>query len=177
LLLTGRAHCFGIATWLPNTKEGVMSRARLAGVVGVIVAGCLVLRAAAQEGEHGHDDHAAHFAKCAKACTTCMRECESCLLHCAHMLAQGKKEHQRTLGTCLDCSEVCGAAAKIVGHHGPLSNVICEACAKACDVCGAACAKFTDDQHMQRCAKECRTCAAACREMLDQIGKKVKKVE
>jgi len=117
-----------------------------------------------------HDAHAEHFAKCAKACAQCMRECESCAHHCAHLVAQGKKDHFKTLGTCSDCAEFCAMAAKIVSHHGPMAGLCCEACAKACDTCGKACEQFSDDDHMKRCAEACRDCAKACREMLEHVG-------
>jgi hypothetical protein len=117
----------------------------------------------------GHKHHV-HFEKCAKACADCMRECDSCARHCAELVAQGKKEHLHTLGTCIDCAEVCAAAARIVARRGPMSHTICEACAKVCDDCGAACEKHAGDEHMARCARECRTCATACREMLKHTG-------
>lgn len=121
--------------------------------------------------DKSHEAHAAHFAQCAKACTECMRECESCANHCAHLIAGGKKEHLKTLGTCSDCSEFCAAAAKITSHHGPMAGLSCEACAKACDTCGTECEKFPDDAHMKRCAEACRDCAKACREMIEHVGK------
>ncbi len=119
-------------------------------------------------GEKGH--HHGAFEKCAKACTECLRECESCAHHCAHLVAAGKKEHFKTLGTCIDCSDFCAAAARIVSRHGPMATTICESCAKACDTCGAACEKHMDDQHMTRCAKACRDCARECREMIKHAG-------
>jgi len=85
------------------------------------------------------DKHAAHFEQCAKACTDCLRECESCAHHCAHLVAAGKKDHLRTLGTCADCADVCTAAAKVVARHGPLTSTICESCAKACAACAVEC--------------------------------------
>ena len=119
-------------------------------------------------GEKGH--HAEHFDKCAKACADCMRECESCAHHCGHLVASGKKEHLKTLGTCADCAEFCASAAKIVSRHGPMAVPACEACAKACDVCAAACEKTSDDAHMKRCAQACRDCAKACRDMAKHAG-------
>src|SRR5262245_52429304 len=116
------------------------------------------------------DKHAVHFDKCAKACADCMRECEACKHHCGQLVASGQKEHLTTVRTCSDCAEFCAAAARIVSHRGPMANLICESCAKACDVCGAACERFPNDKHMQACAKECRECAQACREMLKHAG-------
>jgi hypothetical protein len=116
----------------------------------------------------GHHD--AHTDHCARACADCMRECESCLRHCADMVAAGKKDHFITMGTCADCADFCAAAAKIVSRRGPMAMLICESCAKACDTCGAACAKQSADEHMQRCAKACKDCAQACREMIKHGG-------
>jgi hypothetical protein len=135
------------------------------------VAVCVLASRAApvDEPKAGHE-HAAHFMQCAKACADCMRECESCARHCARLISEGKKDHMLTLGTCADCGDICATAAKIVSRPGPLSVTICESCAKACDMCGAACEKFSSDEHMTRCAKACRDCATACREMIKHAG-------
>jgi hypothetical protein len=119
--------------------------------------------------------HQTYYMECAKACTMCLRECESCAHHCAHLLTEGKKEHLRTLGTCADCAEFCGSAAKITSRHGPMTVSICEACAKACDLCGTECEKSPDDEHMKQCAQACRKCERACREMVQHLGGTVAK--
>jgi hypothetical protein len=137
----------------------------------LIAAGALVFGGsflAADEKKAG-DQHAAHFEQCAKACADCLRECESCAHHCADLVAAGKKEHLRTLGTCADCADVCAAAAKIVSRHGPLAGTICESCARACGECAAECEKTPGDEHMKRCAKVCRDCEKACRDMLEHV--------
>jgi Domain of Unknown Function (DUF326) len=135
----------------------------IAGLVCFLSIASRSRAAGAQKEEHSH---AAHFDACAKACADCMRSCESCAHHCAQMIADGKKEHMTTLGTCVDCAEICATAAKIVSHQGPMVFTICEACAKACDDCAVACEKFPTDDHMKECAKACRDCAKACKEML-----------
>jgi hypothetical protein len=152
-----------------------MDRRKL--LLGLVAAGLFALTGSVDaqnqlkkgEGQADHKSHmmAEHFDKCAKACTSCMRECESCFHHCAHLVADGRKEHLTTVQTCSDCAEFCAAAARIVARRGPMANTICESCAKACDVCGAACEKFPTDKHMAACAKECRNCAQACREMIE----------
>jgi hypothetical protein len=158
----------------PSGKEGPMRPVNLLGIAGLLTAALLL--AAAPPGadeKRAPDDkhpHAAAFLDCAKACSDCQRECDSCALHCADLVAAGKKDHLRTLGTCADCANFCATAAQIVARQGPLSATICEACAKACDVCGSACEKFADDEHMKRCAQECRRCEKACREMLKHTG-------
>jgi len=113
--------------------------------------------------------HHAHMAACAKACADCQNACASCQAHCTDLLADGKKEHLRTAQLCADCADICTAAAKIVSRGGPTAGTTCEACAKICDVCGEACEKHPQDEHMKMCAKACRDCAKACREMLKHI--------
>jgi hypothetical protein len=135
-----------------------------------IMAGVVVLASVAMVSAQGGGHHAAHFDQCAKACTDCLRECESCAHHCAVLISQGQKEHIKTLATCADCAEFCGAAARIVAHQGPMANLICDSCAKACDTCGKACEGYPNDEHMQRCAKACRDCAKACRDMIDHVN-------
>jgi hypothetical protein len=164
-------------------REGAVHRWHLAFFLALVATCSFTVVGSARGGEqtkekNGHDQHAAHFEACARACTTCLRACESCALHCAKLVNQGKKDHLRTLGTCLDCAEFCASAARIVSRHGPLSNTICEACAKACENCGGQCKKFSDDEHMQQCAKACRECAQACREMIQHAqGAKAAPVE
>jgi hypothetical protein len=119
-----------------------------------------------------HDDH---FMQCAKACDDCGRICDACAAHCAQMIAEGKKEHLKTLATCADCATACKAASCIVARKGPFSDLICTACADACKRCGDACEQFKDDPMMRHCAEECRKCEKACREMLKHIGPGEKK--
>ncbi len=145
-----------------------MTLPKLSLVLGLCAVAALALGLRADDKKA--DMHAAHFDTCAKACADCMRECESCAHHCAHLLADGKKEHMTTLGTCTDCAEFCAAAAKITSRHGPMATNICDSCAKACDTCAAACEKMPNDEHMAKCAKACRDCAKACREMVKHVS-------
>ncbi len=120
----------------------------------------------------GHSAHDHAMMECAEACSDCQRECDMCLMHCARMLEQGKKEHFATLRTCRDCALFCAAASQIVAGGGPFSNLICESCAKACAECAKACEKFPDDAHMKKCAEECRKCEKACKAMLTHASAK-----
>jgi len=110
--------------------------------------------------------HHRSYDECANACAACQRVCDSCAAHCLGLVAEGKKEHQQTLQTCLDCAEICAAANRIVSRSGPFSDTICRACAEACDRCAKACEQFPSDEYMAQCAKECRTCQKACEAML-----------
>jgi hypothetical protein len=123
-------------------------------------------REAAKEAKHeGH-----HFHHCAHECARCMLECESCARHCADMLRRGDSKHEKTLGTCADCGDICGVAAKSVARRGPMATTICEACATVCDRCASACEEFPTDEHMKKCGKACRDCGKACREMIKHGG-------
>jgi hypothetical protein len=136
----------------------------MAGVFAVATA--LGAAPPTEEKRVADDKHGGMAMDCAKECNACQRECDLCTRHCAEMLASGKKEHLATLGACEDCASVCAVAAQIVSRQGPMSGTICDACAKACTSCGAACEKFPDDELMKRCAQECRKCEKACRDML-----------
>jgi hypothetical protein len=104
--------------------------------------------------------------KCMKDCARCARECESCMTHCTFLVAEGKKEQVHTLRSCNDCGDMCAMAGKLIARDGVFMKVMCQACAKACDGCGAVCAKYPHDEHMTRCAEACKDCATACREMI-----------
>ena len=101
------------------------------------------------------DDHHAHFTKCARACADCQLQCDTCFSHCKDLLAQGKKEHEKTTQLCVDCADCCKLAATLTARMSPLSAEACE--------------KFKDDKHMADCAKSCRDCAKACREMIQHL--------
>ena len=106
------------------------------------------------------------FSVCAKACDDCARLCETCSAHCAKLVADGKKEHVRTMHLCQDCAAFCAAASRITAKDGPMTDLICASCADACKRCGDACEKQAGDAIIKQCAAECRKCEEACRKML-----------
>jgi len=138
-------------------------------IIGVVV---FAPQGRAQEKKGDHMEHSEMMQACAKACSDCQRACDLCGTHCAHLLTEGKKEHLATLRSCQDCATVCTAAAQIVARGGPVSVLICECCAKACDTCGTACERFPDDKHMKACAEECRKCEKSCQMMVKHMGGK-----
>jgi hypothetical protein len=148
-----------------------MRRHQLAGAAAVLVIGGIAMlgRAADDKKPDPHRGHA-EIEACLRECAQCTAECESCFAHCTHLVAEGKKEHLRTLSTCIDCGDLCSLAGKIMARHGAFTKLTCEACAKACDACGKECDKFPSDEHMSRCSKSCKDCAKACRDMLKAIG-------
>ena len=130
----------------------------LAGFAGVA-------RAADADAHHGH------FESCAKACADCQLQCDSCFHHCATLVADGKKDHAKTMHTCVDCADCCKLAATLTARHSSFAVPACECCAKCCEECAAACEKFHNDKHMADCAKSCRDCAKACHEMVKMMKK------
>src|SRR5262249_37263857 len=74
------------------------------------------------------EEKEAMYEHCAKVCHDCERACDGCANHCAHLLAEGKKEHLRTLRSCQDCATHCSAAACITARKGLYSDTICKAC-------------------------------------------------
>jgi hypothetical protein len=117
--------------------------------------------------DHPHNEH---FAACAKACADCQQHCDMCFHHCATLLAEGKKEHAKTMHACVDCADCCKLAATLSARNSPFAKYACECCAKCNDECAAGCEKFPDDKHMAACAKSCRDCAKACREMIKHLA-------
>ena len=128
--------------------------------------------AKAEPAKTEHSEHDAMMMACAKACSDCQRMCDMCGTHCAHMLAEGKKEHAKTLATCQDCSTICAAASSVVARGGPFSGTVCAACAECCSKCAKACEAHPDDKHMKMCAEECRKCEKACLDMVKHMGGK-----
>jgi hypothetical protein len=146
-----------------------MNRRQALTAMGTAAAGLATLAGAQARADEGHE-HAEHFLKCSKACADCQIQCDACHRHCARLLEAGKKEHAKTMQTCVDCAECCALAARLTARSSPFSAAACECCAKCCDDCAAACEKFPDDKHMAACAKSCRDCAKACREMIKHLA-------
>jgi hypothetical protein len=147
---------------------------KLARVLGLIAVGLVALSlapATADDAKKAADPHHGAFMECAKACGECAGMCDACSAHCTQMLADGKKDHLKTLQTCRDCATICAAAACVTARSGPYSDLICTACAESCKRCGDACEKFKGDEMMKRCTDQCRSCEKACREMLKHTGK------
>ena len=102
--------------------------------------------------------------ECIEACVACLVACEMCSDAC---LAESDNA---MLVACIrldrDCAEVCSAAVRVMARGGPLTAILCRACADACDACAAECNKHASKHdHCRICAEACRKCAEACRTM------------
>jgi hypothetical protein len=149
-----------------------VTRIKLLGAGGLLAATLLAIglyAAAADDKKAGHHKHGA-LLDCAKACDDCARICDACAAHCADMLAEGKKDHRKTVRTCADCADICRAAGSVTARTGPFADTICTACAEACKRCGDACEAHKSDAMMAKCAEECRRCEKACRDMLKHLA-------
>ncbi|WP_373058698.1 four-helix bundle copper-binding protein [Gemmatimonas sp.] len=102
--------------------------------------------------------------ECLAACVECLIACEMCSDACLD------EKDVAMMATCIrldrDCAEACAAAIRVMARGGPLTAVLCGACADACDACAAECEKHAAmHDHCRMCAEACRKCAEACRSM------------
>jgi hypothetical protein len=117
-------------------------------------------------------DHSEHFDKCSRICGACAVECHRCAQYCSKLAIGGKKEYDELRHLCAACGDMCSLCSRQNAWErpGPVTSVLCDASAKLCDLCAAACAKYPDDKKLVACAKECQECAAHCRAMVRILG-------
>jgi hypothetical protein len=89
--------------------------------------------------------------------------------HCYLLVAEGKKEHAKSLHLLSDCAGFCSLSACTIAKHSPLMVHSCAACAEACKATAAEVGKF-DDREMRQAAKSLRDCEEACRKMVKAMG-------
>lgn len=100
---------------------------------------------------------------CIEACAECHHVCVETVTHCLEQGgAHAAAAHVRVL---LDCAEICQTSADFMLRGSEFHARVCGVCADVCERCAADCARFGDDQEMQRCADVCRRCAESCRRM------------
>ena len=58
----------------------------------------------------------------------------------------GKCVEQAQLKLITDCIQICQIAAEVMAHNSKLHNVLCIACAEACEACANLCRKMADSQ-------------------------------
>ncbi|HUA30000.1 MAG TPA: four-helix bundle copper-binding protein [Streptosporangiaceae bacterium] len=76
---------------------------------------------------------------------------------------------------CLDCTDICGTAAAVVGRlavNDPrVTRPLLEACAAICRTCGDECERHASHHaHCRICAEACRRCERACRALLEVLA-------
>jgi hypothetical protein len=145
-----------------------MKRREMLEVFGVGAAGLAALSAspalAQREDEHAHHHDRVHE-DCLKACSDCAKNCDETFHHCYQQVAEGKRDHAKSLHLLSDCAGFCGLSACMIAKHSPLMAYSCNACAEACQTTAAEVERF-DDPTMKAAAKALRTCEKSCREMV-----------
>ena len=117
-------------------------------------------------------DHDA-LLECLRACHDCAASCTVCADAC---LAEDMvKELVRCIRLNLDCADVCEITGRVLARQTEpdtsLLRAQLEACARACEVCGAECARHADmHEHCRVCAESCRRCAEACHRLLQTLS-------
>jgi len=149
-----------------------MKRREMLGALGAGAAGLAALSPgsspAQHEGEHAHHHDKIHE-DCLKACSDCAKSCDETFHHCYMMVAQGKREHARSLHLVSDCAGFCSLSACMIAKHSPLMVHSCAACAEACKATVAEVEKF-DSPEMKAAAKALHRCEDSCREMVKAMG-------
>ena len=147
-----------------------MDRRELLGVLGASAVGLAsVASREARAAQEGHEHDKTHE-ECLKACSDCAKVCDETFHHCYLEVAQGKKEHAKSLHLLSDCAGFCGLSACMIAKHSPLMVHSCAACAEACKATAAEVGKF-DSPEMKAAAKTLLACEKSCREMVAHMGK------
>lgn len=101
--------------------------------------------------------------RCVEECQRCQESCLESIPHCLEKGgAHAAPDH---IGLLSACAEICDTSARFMLLGSKHHSQTCGVCAEVCEACASDCAKFTDDEMMQRCAETCRACARSCREM------------
>jgi hypothetical protein len=87
---------------------------------------------------------------------------------------QNVAEMVRCIRLCLDCADVCTAAAGVTsrpaGYDPSVTKPLLEACVAICKSCGDECERHARmHEHCRVCAEACRRCEQACRELLNAL--------
>ena len=82
-------------------------------------------------------------------------------------------EMVRCIRLCLNCTDVCTAAAGVISrpadYDADVARPLLQACVAICKSCGDECERHAHMQHCRVCAEACRRCEEACRELLDAM--------
>ncbi len=111
--------------------------------------------------------------ECLRACHDCATACTACADAC--LAEEQLKMLVRCIRLNLDCADVCSATGRVLARQTEpdlgLLRAQLQACARACEVCGAECARHGDEhEHCRVCADSCRRCADACNRLLEALG-------
>ena len=111
--------------------------------------------------------------------SACIDECMACAAWCticadADIAEDDVAMMVRCIRLCLDCSDACIAAARILSRqtepNAETQLMTLEACLAACRASAAECERHAHHhEHCRLCAEECRRCERACSELLGAL--------
>lgn len=119
----------------------------------------------------GNPDEA--LIRCIEECADCAQSCIACADAC---LGEGMVANlTQCIRLNLDCADVCAATGAVLsrrtGANEAVIRTLLEACATACERCGAECSLHAvEHEHCRVCAQECEHCLSACRAVLMGFG-------
>ncbi len=92
----------------------------------------------------------------------------------ADLSEQNVAEMVTCIRLCLDCVDICTAAARVIGrqteYDAGVTRPLLESCVVACRTCGDECERHAVDMpHCRVCFQACRHCEQACRDLLDAL--------
>jgi hypothetical protein len=109
------------------------------------------------------------LAKAARHAMLCSLFCTSCADAC---IAE-PMDMRACIRTCLDCTEVCAATARLAVRRSSqniaMLRLQLQTCVEACELCAAECDRH-DHEHCKLCATMCRECADDCRRALPSVN-------
>jgi len=101
------------------------------------------------------------FSSCIEACNQCANACDRCFSACFC------EQHSPDMASCMrihvDCAAICRTAAGAMARSSLVAHIICEACARVCDICANESMKH-DVEVCRQADQACRNCATACRQ-------------
>ena len=101
---------------------------------------------------------------CAQACTADTD---------ADLSEQDLTEMVRCIRLCLNCTDVCTAAAAVISrpadYDANVARPLLQACVAICKSCGDECERHAHMPHCRVCTEACRRCEQVCRELLDAM--------
>ena len=104
------------------------------------------------------------------ALSDCVQACNAD--NAADLGEQNVSEMVKCIRLCLDCADICTAAAAVTSrqtdYDANVTRPLLEACVAICKSCGDECERHAQHhQHCRVCAEACRRCEQACRNLLD----------
>ena len=103
------------------------------------------------------------------ALSDCVQACNAD--NAADLAEPDVTEMVRCIRLCLDCADICAAAAGVISrqadYDATVTRPLLEACVASCKSCGDECERHARmHAHCRVCEQACRRCEQACRELL-----------